>query len=414
MRDQILTNLNNPSRLEKLYRKNRADFKEEFVEVYPSLSGNVLADFWYERLNYESEPFSWGPTRDILVIIVACLAAGILSKFPEIFGLDEEFFYPRNIGFLGFTFLTGYFAWKNKLSRKKSMVIIGSTALFAAYINLLPDLPTSDTLFLACIHLPILIWGIFGLAFSGKDIRDYQKPLEFLRFNGDLVVMSALLGLAGILMSVVTIGLFSLIGFQIGEFYFQYLVAFALPSVPIVAAYLIRVNPVLVNKVSPVIARIFSPAVLVMLLIYLGAIVISGRDPYNDREFLLLFNLLLIGVMALIFFSVAESSTKETPGRGVWILLLLSVITILVNGIALSAILFRISEWGISPNRLAVLGANILILFHLLLVTAKLLKVSVGKISVHEVGKTMVQYLPVYFVWAFLVVFVFPVLFRFE
>ncbi|MEX2568811.1 MAG: hypothetical protein WD431_22910, partial [Cyclobacteriaceae bacterium] len=42
--------------------------------------------------------------------------------------------------------------------------------------------------------------------------------------------------------------------------------------------------------------------------------------------------------------------------RELWVLLLLSAVTIIVNGITLSAILFRISEWGITPNRAAVLG----------------------------------------------------------
>ncbi|WP_439882026.1 hypothetical protein ACSX1A_02465 [Pontibacter sp. MBLB2868] len=51
-------------------------------------------------------------------------------------------------------------------------------------------------------------------------------------------------------------------------------------------------HPDLVNKVSPVIARIFSPLVLVMLVIYLFAILYSGKNPYSDREFLIIFNLL--------------------------------------------------------------------------------------------------------------------------
>lgn len=216
------------------------------------------------------------------------------------------------------------------------------------------------------------------------------------------------------MMTAITVGLFSLIGFQIEQFYFEYVVLFALPAVPIVATHLTQTNPQLVNKVSPVIAKIFSPLVLVMLVIYLGAIIFSGKDPYNDREFLLLFNLLLIGVMALIFFSVAESATNQKTASGIWVLLLLSSVTVVVNGIALSAISFRISEWGITPNRVAVLGANVLMLVHLLLITVMLYKTVSKKAALTEVGKSIALYLPVYFIWALVVVFIFPLLFNFK
>jgi hypothetical protein len=140
----------------------------------------------------------------------------------------------------------------------------------------------------------------------------------------------------------------------------------------------------------------------------------SGKDPYNDREFLLLFNLLLIGVKALIFFSVAESSTKSTSVSGIWVLLLLSIVTVVVNGIALSAISFRISEWGITPNRVAVLGGNVLMLVHLLIVAVMLFKTVTKKAALAEVGRAIVLYIPVYFIWTIVVVFIFPLVFGFK
>src|SRR5690554_1962492 len=150
---------------------------------------------------------------------------------------------------------------------------------------------------------------------------------------------------------------------------------FGIAAAPIVGTYLTQTNPQLVGKVSPVIAKLFSPLVTVMLAVYLIAILYSGKDPYNDRDSLLLFNGLLVGVLALIFFSIAESSKTSKNHVEILILFLLSIVTIIVNGVALSAILYRISEWGFTPNRTAVLGSNLLILINLLLVTTKLFKV---------------------------------------
>jgi uncharacterized membrane protein YozB (DUF420 family) len=151
-----------------------------------------------------------------------------------------------------------------------------------------------------------------------------------------------------------------------------------------------------------------------MLVIYLVAMVYSGKDPYNDREFLLIFNALLVGVMAIIFFSGAETSKTNKSPLESWVLFLLSAVTIIVNGIALSAILFRISEWGITPNRAAVLGGNVLILINLLLVTAQLYKVLSKKADISGVGKVIGFYLPIYVIWAVVVTFIFPLIFGFK
>jgi len=154
--------------------------------------------------------------------------------------------------------------------------------------------------------------------------------------------------------------------------------------------------------------------VLIMLSSYLVAIAYAGKDPYSDRDFLLLFNLLLLGVMALIFFSVVESFEEKKVGLMTWVFVFLSMITLLVNGIALSAIAFRISEWGITPNRLAVLGVNLVMLVHLVMVSRKLIQTVRGKSKLEEVGLTLVRYLPIYLLWTAIVTFLFPVLFGFE
>ncbi|WP_299702677.1 hypothetical protein [uncultured Pontibacter sp.] len=414
MKNEILSGINDPGQLERLYRSNKGPFKREFSSLYPELKGNTLADFWNERLRYETEDINWGSTRELLLVVIAALVAGLIAKIPAVFPVDEDFFYPRNIGFIFLPLLTAYFAWKNNL-QPKLMAAVGALMLFSLiYINALPVSTTSDTLILACIHLPLLLWVLLGTAFVGNNLSDYGRRLEYLRYNGDLIVMTTLILIAGGIMTGLTIGLFSLIGFQIEQFYFEYVAVFGLAASPIVGTYLTQTNPQLVSKVSPVIASIFSPLVLIMLVIYLGAIIYSGKDPYNDREFLIIFNLLLIGVMAIIFFSVAESSKTRQSTTATGVLFLLSAVTVIVNGIALSAIVFRIAEWGITPNRLAVLGGNLLMLLNLLFITVHLLKSLTKKSDTAIVGRSIAHFLPVYSLWAVIVIFLFPLLFSFK
>ena len=410
MENKILFNLNDPGQLEKLYREDKLEFKRAFNALYPDVKDQVSAKYWYERLNYTVGDISWG--NGLVFVIIASILSGIIARLPAILSINEEFFYTRNAGFILFPALTAYFAWKNKLSPGKMGILAGTLLVAVLYINVLPGSRESDTLILACIHLPLVLWAVLGMAFVGKFKNNTHGRLDFLKFNGDLIVMTTLIGIAGAILTGVTIGLFEVIGLDIEEFYFENIVIFILPAAPIIGAYLTQTNPNLVGKVSPVIAKIFSPLVLVMLVIYLIAILYSGQDIYNDREFLLTFNLLLVGVMAIIFFSVAERSKASTGLVETRILFLLSTLTIVINSIALSAIAFRISEWGITPNRAAVLGANILILINLIWVAVQLFKVLTKKADHTSVGNAIARYLPVYVVWALVVILLFPLLFE--
>jgi hypothetical protein len=191
-------------------------------------------------------------------------------------------------------------------------------------------------------------------------------------------------------------------------------VVFGLAASPIVGTYIVQTNPQLVNRVSPVIVKIFTPLVLLTLVVYLVPVLFSGKNLYRNRDFLITFNLLILGVMALILFSIAENFQKSDNRIGSTMLLALSVLTVLVNGLALSAILFRISAWSFTPNRLAVLGGNLLILANLLLVTFRLFKHVTKQAAIQEVENSIALFLPLYSLWTVIVTFLFPLLFRFK
>ena len=57
----------------------------------------------------------------------------------------------------------------------------------------------------------------------------------------------------------------------------------------------------------------------------LVALVITGKNPYMDRAFLITFNFVLVGVLALIFFSVVGRGKQE---EGVFVLLGLCVVAV--------------------------------------------------------------------------------------
>jgi hypothetical protein len=413
MKEEIIKNINDPAQLEKLYRDNKTAFKKEFNFIYPEIRENVIAQAWNERLNYEREEVTWGSRNELIFVLVACLIAGLIAKIPDFTKLDPQNFYTRNVAFIVFPLLTAYFAWKQKIQAKKLFAISAIFLVSVIYINLLPD-SKSDTFILACIHLPLFLWAVLGYTFTGNKPENFQRRLDFLRYNGDVLIMSGLILIAGAALAAMTFNLFKLIDLKIDVFYQKYIIVWGLASAPIIGTQLVRTNPQLVNKISPVIAKLFTPLVLLTLLAYLVAVIITGKDPYNDRQFLLIFNLLLIGVMAIIFFSIAE--TQRNPENKISSLLLfgLSIVTIIVNGIALSAIIFRVFEFGITPNRLAVLGGNILMLINLLIATNRLYKTIKDSNEIGKVENSIAFFLPIYAAWTLVVIFILPVIFNFK
>lgn len=406
----ILEHIQDPATLEKLYRENKAAFKKQFDEIYPILNGQPIAEVWQERLHYApSADIAWGSKQELGMAILGGLLAGFIAKFPHMFFIKEEFFYPRNIGFIIFPILIAYFLWKTKADTKKWLISFGMVIFSMIFINTMPESLKSDTLILSCIHLPLFLWAILGFSFGMKD----NSRAAFLRYNGDLTVMTTIILIAGGIMSGITIALFSLIGFNIAQFYFENIGLIGASAAPIIATYLVQKNPQLVDKVSPIIARIFSPLVLIMLSIYLVAVFLSKKDPYNDREFLLMFNVMLIGVIVIIFFAVSELTRSGASAFGKIVLCLLSVVTIIVNGIALSAILFRL-QGGVTPNRLAVLGGNILFLIVLIFLAIKLFNASFRKGNLLDVDKVITRFLPVLASWTIIVTFLFPLIFKFR
>ena len=414
MRNEILNHLDDPKQLEKLYQDNKTSFKTEFNLLFPEHNENKLLQYWDERLNYQGSEISWGSKKEFIFVLVLSLIAGCLASIPSFFKIDSEFFYTRNISLIIFSILATYFCWKNRLPKKK-IIITGVIFLITLiFINLLPANNNSNTLILSLFHISIFLWTVVGFTYVGNSLNDNRKRIEFLRYNGELLIISGLILIAGAVLTAITIGLFTVIGFDINEFYFKHIVIFCLPIIPILGTFLTQTNPQLVNKVSPVIAKIFSPLVLITVVVYLIAILFSGKNLYNDRDFLMLFNGLLIGVIAIILFSVSTTINQNISQVSVIILFALSVVTVIVSCMALSAILFRISTLGITPNRLAVVGANLLMLTNLFWISFQLFKTVFKKSDISSVENAIASFIPFYILWTIIVSFIFPLLFNFR
>lgn len=415
-KNEIKENLGNPEILEKLYRTDKRIFKASFDEIYSEIENTETGKFWKARLDYEnrSESLKAISLSEISIVVAVCIITTFLIKIPELFpNIDSKVgFYYKNAAIIIFLGLTLYTMLINKITDTRKILFTGLVFLVpAVYINLLPSDTKSASVILAYIHLPLLMWFIYGIVFNGYDFRNLYKRIDFVRYNGDLVIVYALIALAGGVLTGITIGLFNSIGLNIEKFYSENIIITGAVAAPVVAAFIIKKYPALVSKTAPLLAGIFSPLVLITLIIFLITILVTGKDPYNDRDFLLIFNIMLLGVMSIIIFSVTESAIIKNQKFNAMILLALSVISIITDLIALSAIFYRLGEFGLTPNRLAVLVSNILVFINLILIMADLFRINFKNREFRLVELTVSKFLPVYLLWIVIVIFGFPVIF---
>jgi len=414
MKEAIRKALEEPELLEALYRSNKRAFKEAVEALCQENPDQLVLKTWHVRLKSESEGIAWGSKADWIFLGVAILISGTLAKLPDFFQLDPNNFFSRYISFIHVPFLFSYFAWKNKLAFNKYLITGLVWILGLIYMTILPGtLDQSDTFFLAATHFLLFMWTLVGVAFSVDDSNKPKGYSRFLQFNGEFLILSVIVGLSGALFLVINVNLFDLIGVDIRTYINRYGV-YGLSAIPILACHLLYFNPTLMSRISPLVARLFSPAAMITLVIYLTTSLLTSADPYNDRGYLVMLNGVIIAVMALILFSVSDVQSQQTNRQAQWVLLLLAGISIIIDITALSAILYRIAEWGITPNRMAVLGSNLLMLVHLTIVLIKMITSLKNEGSYQEISATMGSFLPLYSCWFVIVTILFPILFSFK
>src|SRR5690606_29428365 len=128
---------------------------------------------------------------------------------------------------------------------------------------------------------------------------------------------------------------------------------------------------------------------------------------------LIAFDLLLVVVLGLLLYSVSARDATRPPGVFDVMQVVLLFSALAVDAVALSAIAARITEFGFTPNRVAALGMNVILLVNLAYSAVLYIRFLRRRAAFAELERWQTNYLPVYAVWAAFVVIAFPPLFRY-
>ena len=351
---------------------------------------------------------------DAIVAFCLAVAAAVIIKVPALFGiqLDEDAgFYARNLSLFVLPLLTGYFVWKRRLDTSTVRWLAVAFVVAGVFANIYPFAPEGYTEMLTALHLPIALWLVVGIAYAGGRWGQVGGRMDFIRFSGELFIYYVLIALGGGLLTAFMAMIFQSIGIDVEPFFESWLLPCGAVGAVLVASWLVEAKQSVIENMAPVLTRLFTPLFTAALVTFLGALLWTGHGVGIDRNVLIAFDLLLVVVLGLLLYSASARDPRTPPGAFDVLQVVLVVSALLADAVALWAIAARITEFGFTPNRVAALGENVILLVNLAWSVVLYIRFLRGRAPFTALERWQTNYLPVYAVWAAIVVIVFPPMF---
>jgi len=245
----------------------------------------------------------------------------------------------------------------------------------------------------------VLLW--FFVLFSKSNYNFKKLNYKAFVFKcGEIIVWSTIIIIGVYIISVLFAALFDVIDIIMAHiFLYDVFIFFGITASPFISLLISDYDARI--KLSPVIANVFLPLILVFLVVFGIMSIFSENKPYDNREIFIIYNVMTVIVICALLFSSINGVKNKFINICAYIL---PFVTLILNLITISAVLYRLNEYGVSANKIVLLGTNIIMTGHLTFMIY-------FKIRYNKLEKNLV-YLPVYFIWAFFVVFLFPLIFR--
>lgn len=368
---------------------------------------------WPATTGASAAGFSWLGTDALVALGLAVLAAFAI-KLPEWAGWrwgNDELFYARNLSLFVLPFVALYFVWRRGAGARTLLALAGAFVIAAVFANVYPLESRRYPVELTALHLPIALWLAIGIAHAGGRWREVSARMEFVRFSGELFIHYVLIALGGMVFTLLMMLLFHAIGVDMEPVFAQWLLPCGAVGAVVIAAWLVDARLGAMAPIAPLLTRLFTPLFTLLLLAFLATMAVSGRALAVERDLLIALDLLLVVVLGLLLYAMSARDPRQPPGAFDVLQVVLVIAALVVDALALWAISARISEFGFTPNRVAALGENLLLLVNLAGCAVFYLRFLAGHSPFTALERWQTRYLPLYSLWAALVVITFPPLF---
>ncbi|MCP2636098.1 hypothetical protein K0817_005885 [Microbacterium sp. HD4P20] len=375
-----------------------------------------------ERL-WKQLMFADAPTqprgRSLWLALGLAVGAGLAIKAPALFGINwaaDGAFYARFAALLVLPFLATYFLVRRHASASTIVMVGAPFAITAVVMAVYPFAPDGATLFLAALHAVVLLWLVTGIAYVNGAVRSGRARMDFIRFTGEWFVYFVLIALGGAVLVGLTVAVFAAIDLDASGFVVEWLLPCGAAGAIIIAAWLVEAKQSVIENIAPVLTRLFTPLFTLLLLAFIVAGFLQGTlaDSGNaQRDLLILFDIVLVVVLALLLYSFSARDPLAPPSWFERMQLVMVAAALVVDIMVLVAMVGRIAEFGASPNKLASLGLNIILVANLAGAGWLQLRFVMHRTPFDRLERWQTGYVPVYLAWAAIVVVAFPPLFGF-
>jgi hypothetical protein len=345
-----------------------------------------------------------------LAAAVAIQVARLAARFPE----EEAGWLLRNIGVFVLPFLAGYFARRRQLDTRRWVITVAPFVLVTLVVNLYPYRAGSATELLVALHLPVVLWFAVAYPYMGGTTRSHERRMDFVRFTGEWVIYYVLIALGGGVLLLLTGLILEPIGTDLAERVVEWVLPSGAAGAVIVAAWLVESKQHVVENMAPVLTMLFTPLFAVMLTVAAATYAVSGVAGAFDRELLGVFDALLVVVLGLVLYAMSAREPSSPAGLMDRLQLLAVASALVLDVLVLGAMVARIGDLGLTPNRAAALGLNLVLLVNLAGTAWLSMRFLTGRIAFHRLERWQTSYLPVFALWAATVVAILPPLFGFK
>lgn len=379
----ILAARSDPRALENLYRsareaKSTHAYTLAIETAYRETPDNLLFAAWHYRLQSGATDESSARHANWRLAIPLSVALALIFWLLSDPGLIlaqhvpylAEIWAPITalalIAFLIFTARQGY--------SRAALVGLGLIAVTAyAVFMALRAVSTAQTQYLTMIalHLPLLAAVAVGLAVLGWG-SSARNRFAFLNKSIETIGTAGVAAIAGGIFVGLTYGVFQAISVEIPDVFVRLLVAGGAGLIPVLAVASVY-DPTLsaseqdfrrgFGRILTILMRALLPLTLLVLVIYICFIPFNFTQPFNNRNVLVVYNVLLFAIMGLLI-GVTPISRDDVPTRYTeWLrggIFALAALVTLVSLYALAAVIYRTTQDHLTMNRLVVLGWNII------------------------------------------------------
>src|SRR5687767_173232 len=344
-----------------------------------------------------------------LAAAVAIQVARLAARFPE----EQAGWLLRNISLFALPFLAGYFARRRQLATRRWVLTAAPFVLVTLVVNLYPYRAGSATELLVALHLPVMLWFAVAYPYMGGTTRSHERRMDFVRFTGEWVIYYVLIALGGGVLLLLTGLILEPIGTDLAERVVEWVLPSGAAGAVIVAGWLVESKQHVVENMAPVLTMLFTPLFAVMLTVAAASYAVSGVAGAFDRELLGVFDALLVVVLGLVLYAMSAREPSPSAGLMDRVQLLAVASALVLDVMVLGAMVARIGDLGLTPNRAAALGLNLVLLVNLAGTAWFSMRFLTGRIAFHRLERWQTSYTPIFALWAATVVAILPPLFSF-